>query len=58
MPALCLMLSKTHYAQNYAGIIGLRLSTGVVIADVRADIITQTLICSSGYSHDSQRLST
>ena len=22
MPALCLMLSMTHYAQNYAGIIG------------------------------------
>ena len=26
MLALCLMLSKTYYAQNYAGIIGLGLS--------------------------------
>ena len=25
MQALCLMLSVTHYAQNYAGIIGLGL---------------------------------
>ena len=46
---------KDHCAQNYADIIGLRRSIGVVKADVRADIITQTLICSSGYSHDSQR---
>ena len=26
MPALCLMLSETYYAQNYAGIIGLGLA--------------------------------
>ena len=26
IPALCLMLSKTYYAQNYAGIIGLGLA--------------------------------
>ena len=25
MPALCLMLSETYYAQKYAGIIGLQL---------------------------------
>ena len=27
MLALCLMISKTYYAQNYAGIIGLDLCT-------------------------------
>ena len=30
MLALCLMLSKTYYAQNYAGIIGLGLCTCVM----------------------------
>ena len=28
MLALCLMLSMTHYAQNYAAIIGVSLITG------------------------------
>ena len=32
MLALCLMLSETYYAQNYAGIIGLGLVQG---ADIR-----------------------
>ena len=27
MLALCLMLSKTYYAQNYAGIIGIGVAT-------------------------------
>ena len=30
MLALCLMLSTTYYAQNYAGIIGLTLITGMM----------------------------
>ena len=29
MLALCLMFSKTYYAQNYAGIIGLDLRTTI-----------------------------
>ena len=31
MPALCLMLSGTYYAKNYAGIIGRGLMFSVVI---------------------------
>ena len=32
MLALCLMLSGTYYAKNYAGIIGRGLTEGAVIA--------------------------
>ena len=32
MLTLCWMFSKTYYAQNYAGIIGLGLNTGVYTA--------------------------
>ena len=31
MLALCLMLSETYYAQNYAGIIGLGLKDGLIV---------------------------
>ena len=40
MLALCLMLSKTYYVQNYAGIIGLGLTVELTI------IYDPTLICS------------
>ena len=31
MPVLCLMLSDTYHAQNYAGVIGLGLATAIGI---------------------------
>ena len=51
MLALCLVLSTIHYVQNYAGIIGVSLQTGVhayinsyIQHSIRVDIMWDTYI--------------
>ena len=45
MLALCLMLSGTYYAKNYAGIIGRGLHTGIYIhMSIRTVIVNQNTL--------------
>ena len=61
MPALCLMLSGTYYAKNYAGIIGRGLSAmyfhfckiaRILSSTQRTDTYSQyALICSHKFNY-------